>query len=287
MKKSFALLAGALPLAIVLAGCAQLGIGGGNRGTPPPFIPAAAPGQVVGSGEKVHTATGDYERIALPENASVYKYNNGLGHPDYVAAGGWTEEDGATAQRAAVDYMVKEVFDSSALDGGDAGYQEWYATAAKKIFFPSIYEDPSVQSGEGSTLFGNYHGKVMPILIHDGAPRAKSVDLQVAGVSSFDDEAGIKGIRTSFDFTVDYRVSDKEAAEFAGRQTKQGTERFLASTTAKDQLKDGVGENIYTAKGQENVIVVRDANNEWKVYGAEELVEFFTSDFAHDVPPAR
>jgi hypothetical protein len=29
--------------------------------------------------------------------------------------------------------------------------------------------------------------------------------------------------------------------------------------------------NIHTAKGQKNVVVVRDANNEWKVYSAEDI----------------
>lgn len=269
-------------MSVSLVGC--FAVGGGNR--PDNYQPAVPPNaptsisQIVGSGEKVESPSGAYEKITLNEDAPVYIYNNGQGHPDYVSSAGWTEEDGTAGQRAAVDYMVKEFVDSKALNGGDAAYQEWYKNSAKKYFADTLYQDPAMQSGEGIAVLGNYNGNAMPNLIHDGTPREKTLDLEVVGVSTFDDEAGTKGLRYSFQYNSQYRVSDTEATAFASKVLNKSPEDFLNSPNAKDSLKDGTGENVYVAKGQANVVLTKDANNEWKIIGFQAITEYDSSDFA-------
>ena len=242
--------------------------------------PASVPapyGQAVGSGQKVESPTGTYETITLNKDAPVYTYAT---HPEYIASAGWTAEDGAAGQRAAVDYMVKEFVDSKALNGGDAAYQEWYKTSAKKYFADSLYQDPAMQSGEGIVVLGNYNGNAMPNLINDGTPREKTLDLEVLGVSAYDDEAGVKGLRYSFNYTSEYRVNDTEATVFASKLTGKSPEEFLNSPVAKDSLKDGKGENVYVAKGQANVVLAKGTKNEWEIIGFQAITEYDTSDFA-------
>lgn len=250
----------------------------GNSDSAPAL--ASSYGQAVGSGEKVESSSGTYEKIALNADAPIYNYNNGQGHPDYVASAGWTAEDGAAGQRVAVDYMAQEFVDSKALNGGDAAYQDWYKTSAKKYFSDSLYQDPAMQSGEGIAILGNYNGNAMPNLIQDGKPREKSLNLEVVGVSAYDDEVGVKGLRYSFQYTSEYRVNDVEATAFASKLVGKTPETFLKSSAAKDSLKDGKGENIYVAKGQANVVLAKDAKNEWKIIGFQAITEYDTSDFA-------
>lgn len=268
-------------MSVSLVGC--FAVGGGNKAEEYSDVPPNAPtsiSQIIGSGEKVETPSGAYEKITLNENAPVYSYNNGQGHPEYVSSAGWTEEDGTAGQRAAVDYMVKEFVDSNALNGGDAAYQEWYANSAKKYFADTLYQDPAMKSGEGIVVLGNYNGNAMPNLIHDGTPREKTLDLEVVGVSTFDDEAGTKGLRYSFHYNSEYRVNDTEATAFASKLLNKSPEDFLNSPTAKESLKDGAGENVYVAKGQANIVLTKDANNEWKIIGFQAITEYDTSDFA-------
>jgi hypothetical protein len=269
-------------MSVSLVGC----FANGNANNDQPVVPPNAPssyGMVVGSGEKVETEAGVYEKITVNEDAPIYVYNNGYGHPEYISSAGWSEEDGASGQRAAVDYMVKEFVDSTALNGGDAAYQEWYNTSAKKYYSDTLYQDPSMSSGEGSVVLGNYNGNSMPNLIHDGTPREKTLDLKLAGVSSYDDGEGVKGLRYGFSFNAEYRVNDKEATNFASKLLNKSPEEFLNSPSAKDSVKDGTGENVYGAKGQANIVLVKNANNEWKILGFQAITEYDTSNFATDV----
>jgi hypothetical protein len=195
---------------------------------------------------------------------------------------GWSAEDGAAAQRHVVDYMVKEFVDSSALNGGDKAYQEWTATSAPKYYADHVVKEPAFKTGEGNTVLGNYHGNAMPNLIHDGTPREKTLDMNLTGFMPYDDGAGTKGIEYTFKYTAEYRVSDKDAAAFAGKYTNMSGEAFLKSQMAKDSLKDGSGENVFVAKGTSDVVVAKDAKGAWKIIGFQSQTDYDTSNFTQN-----
>jgi hypothetical protein len=60
-------------------------------------------------------------------------------------------------------------------------------------------------------------------------------------------------------------------------------EDFLKSNMAKDNLKDGSGENVFKAKGTASVVVSKDAKGEWKIIGFQSETNFDTSDFTQNV----
>jgi hypothetical protein len=270
-----------LGMSVSLVGC----FANGNTNNNNPETPTNAPtsiGQAIGSGEKVTSEAGSYEKITFDKNAPIYQYNNGNGNPEYMTEAGWTVEDGAAGQRLAVDYMTKEFIDSNALDGGDKAYQDWYNTSAKSYYADYIYKDGSLQNGSAMPILGNYNGNAMPNLIKDGAPREKTLDLKLTGFMPYDDAQGTKGIQYGIEYTAEYRVDDASAAAFAGKYTNMSGEEFLKSPMAKESLKDGSGENIFIAKGTANIVVNKDANNEWKIIGFSSNNDYDTTNFTQE-----
>lgn len=247
-----------------------------NDSVPSPT--AASYGQAVGSGEKVETENGSYEKITLSDNAPIYKYEKGEANDGIIAAG-WTEADGASGQHAVVDYLAHEFVDSTALETGDAGYQQWHKNSANKYYSGDIYQQLGA-SPASNVVLGNFAGaNKIPILIHDGTPREKELNLHLNGFQAYSDASGTKGIMYEVQYETSYRVSDTDAANFAASSLGQTPEAFLQSSRAKDSLKDGKGENIYRAKGYAKVVVGKDAQNEWKVIGFKATTDYDSSDF--------
>lgn len=275
-------------MSVSMVGCFANGDGDDKN----PVVPDGSPtstsapvssgsyGVAVGSGEKVETDTGTYETITLDPNSPAYSFNKGRGNPSYMQEAGWTEEDGAAAQRHVINYMVNEFVDSTALEGGDAAFQNWYANDAKPYYSGPLYQELGQVGGSSNVILGNFAGaKSMPNLIHDGAPREKTLDLNVSGFMPYSDGAGNNGIGYTVEYTAEYRVDDSNAAEFAGSTLGQTAEQFLAGPMAKESIKDGKGENVYRVKGHANIITAKDANNEWKIIGFTSSTDFDTSDF--------
>jgi hypothetical protein len=281
MKRSF--LTGAfIVAALSLTGC------GAIAGTSGPNASASAAvasyGHVIGSGEKVQSELGSYERITA--DPSVPLHTNGES-PALMTEAGFTAQDGTDSQRYAIDFVVREFIDSSALNGGDKAYQDWFANTAPKYFpesiLKSIREEQSSNGTVATALIGNNNGTGVPNLIHDGAPRVKNVELNVTGYRPYSDESGKTiGVKYSVSYKVGYRVDDKNAAELAAKYGKMSVADFLASSNANPKLKDNTGENVFGVSGHVNMYVGKDEQGVWKVNGIQPEMNFDTSDFVQN-----
>lgn len=250
-----------------------------------PVVPTNTPssyGMVVGSGEKVETPTGAYEKITIDKTSPIYEYNNGDTHPSAMTDAGFTEEDGKASQKFVADYMVKEFVDSSALEGGDAAYQQWHAVTAKSYYADNVYQE--IQKGEAPVVLGNYGGtnSLPPTFIHDGSPREKSLDMNIVGFRPWDNAAGLKGVKYSVNYNAEYRVDDANAAQFVSSHLGISKEDFLKSNQSKDNLRDGTGENVFKASGKANIVVSKDSSGSWKIIGFQSETNFDTSDFTQN-----
>lgn len=240
---------------------------------------SASASQIKGSGEKVDTGAGTYEKITLSPDAPVYQFSTIHADTPEMKEIGWSVEDGVAGQRAAVDYMTKEFIDSTALEGDDAAYQEWYAKSAPKYYSDAVLPQLASSPEETKIILGNFGAnKFMPNLIHDGNPRAKELTLDVSGFVAV---PSYNGIEYSIEFEAAYRVDDANAAKFVGSHVGLSGEAFTQSKYAKDSLKDGTGENLYRAKGYANVIVTKDADGQMKLIGFSSKADFDTTDFAN------
>lgn len=265
-------------MSVSLVGC----FANGNVNNNTPVVPSNAPtsiSQVMGSGEKVETETGTYEKIVLNPDAPAYQFSAIHADTPEMKEIGWSVKDGAAGQRSAVDYMTKEFIDSTALEGGDAAYQEWYANSAPKYYSESILPEIATNPGENKIILGNFgQNKFMPNLIHDGKPREKTLDLKVTGFKAVPE---YNGVEYSIEYNAAYRVDDANAAKFVGLHTGLSSEAVLQSKYAKDVLKDGTGENLYRAKGFANIVVTKDASGQMKMVGFSSQADFDTTDFAN------
>lgn len=245
-------------------------------------VPTNAPtsaSQIQGSGEKVDTGAGTYEKITLSPDAPVYQFSTIHADTPEMKEIGWSVEDGMAGQRAAVDYVTKEFIDSTALEGDNAAYQEWYANSAPKYYSEAVLPQLASNPEETKIILGNFGAnKFMPNLIHDGNPRVKTLDLKVTGFAAV---PSYNGVEYSIEYDAAYRVDDANAAKFVGSHVGLSGEAFTQSKYAKDSLKDGTGENLYRGKGYANVIVAKDANGQMKLTGFSSKADFDTTDFAN------
>lgn len=264
-------------MSVSLVGC--FANGGPINDQPVPNSAPTSSSQVMGSGEKVETGTGTYEKITLSPDAPAYQFSAIHADTPEMKEVGWSLEDGAAGQRAAVDYMAKEFIDSTALEGDDVAYQEWYANSAPKYYSESVMPELANTPGETKVILGNFgQNKFMPTLIHDGTPRENTLDLQVSGFTAV---PAYNGVEYSVHFEAAYRVDDANAAKFVGLHTGMSGEEFMQSKYAKDVLKDGTGENIYRAKGYANIVVTKDAGGQMKMMMFSSKADFDTTDFAN------
>lgn len=250
-----------------------------------PTTPASSPdtfGNFIGSGEKVETDDGSYETITVNPDAPVYTLNNGQGLPAGFAESGWTEADAEAGQKFAVDYVVSEFIDSKALETGESGYQEWFATSAPKYFSDNMLNAPTVQTpDEAPVILGNFAGRnVIPNLIHDGTPREKGLQLTMLNAETFPSSTGQPAMKFNIEYIADYRLDDASAAEFGSYYTNQTPEQFLSSPNATEKVKDGSGENVYSAYGTVGVVVVKNNDGGWEMIGLQTETNYSTIDFA-------
>lgn len=242
----------------------------GDTNNAPDVIPPSPPvtqsqSFFQGSGDIVKTENGSYEKIILNEDAPVLKYDV---HPQSMTDAGFSAEDGAAGQKIAANYIIKEFIDSEALDTGDAGYDAWRASDVPPQYFAdNILNDPGFASSSSSVLLGNFQGeRQIPQPIHDGTPRERSLNLELVGGGPFQDESGnVVGIKYSFDYSVEYRVDDSSAVDFLAHKQGMSKDDYLAQ--APSNLKDGKGENLYTASGWMNVVVAKQADGSMKIIG--------------------
>ncbi|MGP4033620.1 hypothetical protein [Pseudarthrobacter sp. 1C304] len=232
---------------------------------------------VVGTGEKIDTAAGPYEKSSLPANDPAYSYNPTF----HDASSGWTVDEASAAQKLAIDYMSKEFLDSTALEGGDAEFQNWYAANAKKYFSEKVIDIAGQNPGENKIILGNFGtNRLIPNLIHDGSPRVKEAHLGVTGFGFVNTPELGNSVEFSIEWNAGYRVDDTNGAAFVGHHTGMTGEQVLNSKYATDKLKDGSGENVYRGTGSANVMVTKDPDG-LKIVSFSSKADFDTRDFAN------
>jgi hypothetical protein len=235
---------------------------------------------VIGSGEKVTTPDGSYEKITLDKSSSPYTQIIAESN-QAIAEAGWSEADAKEGRQLVVDYMVHEFVDSNALENGDQGYQEWHKNSAKSYFDGEIYQSLG-KAADSNVVLGNFAGaNKIPALIHDGAPRAKAVTLEVTGFRPYSDEFGTKGIMFTVQYDAAYRVSDANAIKYTADQLGITPDQFITSAKAKDPLKDGSGENVFRATGYAKIVVGKVDNSKWNIIGLQANTDYDTSNFTN------
>lgn len=232
----------------------------------------------VGSGEKIDTGTGSYEKLTVPKDSALYKVDEEAANAANIA---FENDVVAAGQKLAIDFVLTETLDSSALEGGDAGYQSWVETTAPKYFSErAIRTFPPVEKANG-ILFGNIGGSAsLPKLINDGGPRLKNATAKVTSYAheSITDNPG-SAIKYTVEFSGDYRVSDSAAAEFSAFHSGTTPEQFLASDSATEAVKDGVGENVHRTTGTADIIISFSGVHEYELSALKILGYKMKADF--------
>lgn len=276
-------IAAAGALLVSLAGCSAFYQVAPNPNPSPASANASAVKLegMVGTGEKVNTPTGSYEKVKMNPSDLIYQYNYGEGkNPESMSGMSWSVEDGTAAQKLAVDYVANEFLNSTALESGMDGFNQWYATTAGNYFSPSIMGNVAQNPGDSHILLGNFGDKgLIPALIHDGGPRVKDVKLNLVSVLPYENDP-TNQLTFGFNFDAGYRVDDANAAAIVGAYTGMTGPEVINSKYAKDNLKDGTGENVYRGKGWVNVVVNKEESG-MKITGIFSKADFDTRDFAN------
>lgn len=259
-----------------------------NTATQPPASSASVDNTIKGTGVKIDTPNGSYEKVGFDPNAPVYALGESEGI-DHVLEAGWTEEELLSGRRFAMDYIITEFLDSTALEGGDPAYRNWYAKEAPKYFAQEAYDQ--IADGTGNVVLGNFGDKnsLVPELIKDGAPRINDLTVEHKGYTPIA-ETGVKALNYLFSFKGDYRVSDASAAKFVSDYSIMNLpaekhltpEKFLASDMAKPQLKDGKGENKLPVYGDASISLAKNAEGQWEIVGFTGYPEVNTDDFTQN-----
>lgn len=251
MKKSFALLAGTLPLAVILSGCAQIEESIGNAtGNHSNSKNLTVDGKVDG-------ADGSYSTIA-PSNEFLDKIRKESlpdGKMSVDIANSDTGEklsvDPTMLRLTAAGYFFNEFIDSTALEGGAPTLAAW---KTKKLTDGTLA--PVATTKE---WLDNPKG-VLPVLtadnmssagsmkfIHDGKPRMKDADITFGKTTWHENNGGGYVVKISSDWWVDYRVTDETVMARVKAINKLSDDEVKSQLTAEAQ--DGKGENIIRTYG--------------------------------------
>jgi hypothetical protein len=233
-------------------------------------------GDLRGSGSQTEDALGVYELAELNPDAAVATYDvERVGNE--VRSLGFSDEQLAAAQAFAMDFVVTQFIDSSALDTGPTGYGGWLVDTAPRYLSAEILADPALQSGASLPVLNTATAPNVPALVRDGTPRASKLDLVLNSVSG-DRYNAAPFIDFSIQFAADYRVDDAAATAFAAQLTGMTPAEFLASDRASAQLRDGSGTNTYSASGAVR-LGVQPSGDAFVVIGIQSDADFDTSDF--------
>lgn len=280
--RGVALAAAAVALSVSATGCSAITSITNSITNPSPSAGSFS-GPVVGSGKQVKTADGSYETIMLPADSPVYASMNKIHMSAKPSPGApaFTPQDYDSSQKFAADFIATQFLDSTALETGAAGLKDWIDNTAGKWLGPEAQQ--AVAANKSEILLGTY--EKMPAMIHDGKPRVKDATITITSSEPKMLYPGKPGVEYKIHFSVGYRVSDHEAAAFAGSKVSPGpltAEQFIASKFAKDQLKDGTGENILRDTGDATVGIAKVSSGDWEVDALQSQYHEDISDFAQN-----
>jgi hypothetical protein len=252
MKKSFALLAGALPLAIVLSGCAQIEETVGN------ITGNQSHSRSLTVNGKVDTSDGSYSTVKASDEFRNNIVNSGISP---TGSQQWPINNPETGEKMEIHpahirgniitYFFDEFIDSSALEGGAPALD---AFKAEKLSSKAFSAAPFTKE-----WLDGKHGESHPALtaefiakdggfkpIHDGKPRMKDANISFGEITWTQNDDG-HIIKIASDWSVDYRVTEETVAEMMKAQNKLSDADVQQYLT--DDVKDGRGENILKVTG--------------------------------------
>lgn len=207
--------------------------------------PAAPSSQVtMGSGHTVTDALGTYETLKLNPKSTALVYNPST-DDGTVTPNGFVLRDVKSAQAYALNYMVTQYLDSSALDTGAAGYETWYKTQALKLYTTEIY-DSGDSTHKNYLILNNGAAAAIPQLIRDKKPRGQDITLNVDTISG-GVYNGTPYLKLDISYNVVYRASD--AAILKLTEANTGKTTAALHYLLKDKVYDGKGENSYRSFG--------------------------------------
>jgi hypothetical protein len=230
--------------------------------TPTPTASSQAYGVAEGTGQKTTDKLGEYEHVTVPEDSPAYTYDPSVKDPS-VEKFGFTDEDAASAQKFAVKVAVEQMFDSSALDTGVEGYNEWHANEAPKYFNQEMIAGSDANSATDIVL-NNRNPQSVPEMIRDGKPRVSNVTVSVNKIYA-DSYQGNNFIAVGLDYSVDYRVSDSSIIALSS--TNSGMNETQLKDVLKDEVFDGQGENKFNSYGNSTVGLNKVDGNNWIING--------------------
>ena len=265
-----------------LSACSE----GADGAVQPSASAAVVDNTIKGTGVKIDTPNGRYEKVGFDSNAPIYKLDPSDGI-DHVLEAGWTQEELLSGRKFAMDYVVSEFLDSTALEGGDPSYQNWYVNEAPKYFAQETYDQ--IGDGTGNVVLGSFGANkntLVPELIKDGGPRINDLVIEHKGYTPTATEDGTKAIFYIVAFNGDYRISDASAASLVSDYTIRNLpaekhltpEQFLASDMAKPNVKDGVGENKLAV----SMGLVKNAEGAWEIISFSGYPTTSTDDFTQN-----
>ncbi|WP_010202712.1 hypothetical protein [Salinibacterium sp. PAMC 21357] len=125
-------------------------------------------------GEMMSDSFGNYCKLRIDPDSDALVYDASTTDLVSLKEFGFTEEDAATAQIAAITYLVEQTLDSEALDNPEVNAVDW-KSGHSELFD----EDGPVFDAEAFNNLSVVSEKMAAPLNRDGRPRARSIDVQV------------------------------------------------------------------------------------------------------------
>jgi hypothetical protein len=257
MKKTFAVLSAALPLAVILTGCAQIAETVGNATE----NNSSSTNWIVDG--QVETAGGSYSSIKVSDEIMNKMYEEvvpGKTYADIVnkETGEKLEGDPGSLhlqlREMVIPYFFDEFIDSTALEGGEPAFADWKAKNLADGTFASVPYTKEYLDG--------VHGEPRPVLtseiinkagglkfIHDGKPRVTDANITFGEITWSSSQDGVY-YNVATDWSVDYRITDATIVDMlkAMNTTNKATDDEVKEVLT-DEAKDGTGENTLRVHG--------------------------------------
>ena len=161
-------------------------------------------------GEMTSDSYGDYCKLRINPDAEALIYDSSKVDFEALEEFGFTEEDAAQAQIAAVTYLVEQTMDSTVLDSSDLDVSQWESENSELFIDGGIPTSEGGATGEDFNLVTKY----MPQpLDRSGQPRARSIDIQVNNTAFASEVDGSPWIMVQTGATATYGASDTKLVE--------------------------------------------------------------------------
>jgi hypothetical protein len=178
----------------------------------PTELPGAIPESDVIPGATVTDELGPYVQMTIEPNHPSLEYNADLVDQKVFDAG-WTEDDLTSVQDFVMRFVVEQALDSSALDRGETGWNEWWDSEGVEYVDADATEKLRSRLGDMGIVVNNYpHEHVpsdFPQLTRDGTPRIDGASSEITSIFGGVDEFGDPYVWVEGTSDVNYRTTDE------------------------------------------------------------------------------